>query len=410
MGKTPPIRFPEPARVHAPSGAPHADAAFSLVVGGPLYQLYLRTRLVCPPLERVVRRVIAIPLFCWVPLLLLSALQGHLTAGVNVPFLYDPEVHARFLLALPLLIGAEVVVHQRMRLVVEQFVERGIIVPEDRARFQGLINSGMRLRNSVAFELILLVFVFTAGHWIWNKNISLSVSTWYALHEGGRPGFTAAGYWYAFFCLPFFRFVLYRWYFRIFVWYRFVWQVRRMPLHFNLYHPDRVGGLGFLSNSALAIIPISVAQTIAFAGLIFSRILYAGTTLPAFKMEIAGWVVFMLLLAVAPLGFFSFQLEHAGRQARSEFGALASHYVDDFRRKWMASGPPAGEQLLGSSDIQSLADMGNSYSIVSEMRLFPITKQTLIRLVIMIVLPLLPLTLTMFPLDEMISRLFKFMF
>jgi hypothetical protein len=127
-------------------------------------------------------------------------------------------------------------------------------------------------------------------------------------------------------------------------------------------------------------------------------------------MEIAGWVVFMLLLAVAPLGFFSFQLEHAGRQARSEFGALASHYVDDFRRKWMASGPPAGEQLLGSSDIQSLADMGNSYSIVSEMRLFPITKQTLIRLVIMIVLPLLPLTLTMFPLDEMISRLFKFMF
>jgi hypothetical protein len=54
--------------------------------------------------------------------------------------------------------------------------------------------------------------------------------------------------------------------------------------------------------------------------------------------------------------------------------------------------------------------MGNSYSVVSEMRLFPITKQTLIRLVIMIALPLLPLTLTMFPLDEMIRRLFKFMF
>jgi hypothetical protein len=118
----------------------------------------------------------------------------------------------------------------------------------------------------------------------------------------------------------------------------------------------------------------------------------------------------MLLLAVAPLGFFSFQLEQAGRQARRELGALASHYVDDFRRKWTEGGAAPGEQLLGSSDIQSLADMGNSYSAVSEMRLFPITRQTLIRLVIMIVLPLLPLTLTMFPLDQMIERVFKFMF
>jgi hypothetical protein len=395
MGKDP-IRFPQPARRDASSSAPQADADFSLVVGGPL--------------DRVVRRVIVIPLICWVPLLLLAALQGHLRSGVTVPFLFDPEVHARFLLALPLLIGAEVVVHQRMRLVVEQFVERGIIAPEDRTRFQGLINSGMRLRNSVVFELILLAFVFTAGHWIWNKGISLSVSTWYSLHEGGRPGFTAAGFWYVFFCLPFFRFILYRWFFRIFIWYRFVWQVRRMPLHFNLYHPDRVGGLGFMSNSTLAIIPISIAQTIAFGGIIFSRILYAGTTLLAFKMEILGWIVFMLLLAVAPLGFFSFQLEHAGRQARTEFGALASHYVDDFRRKWREGGAPAGEQFLGSADIQSLADMGNSYSVVSEMRLFPITKQTLIRLVIMIALPLLPLTLTIFPLDQMIAKIFKFIF
>jgi hypothetical protein len=408
MGKDP-IRFPQPARVDAPSSAPDADTDFSLGVGGPLYQLYLRTRLVRPPLDRVVRRVIVIPLICWLPLFLLSALQGHLTGGVRVPFFYDPDVHLRFLAALPLLIGAEVVMHARMRAIVEQFVERGIIAPEDRARFQGLIQSGMRLRNSVAFEVILLVFVFTAGHWIWNKNISLSVSTWYSLREGGRPGFTAAGYWYAFFCLPFFRFILYRWYFRIFIWYRFVWQVRKMPLHFNLYHPDRVGGLSFLSNSALAIIPISVAQTIAFAGLIFSRILYAGTTLPAFKLEIVGWVVFMLLLAVAPLGFFSFQLERAGRQARRELGVLASQYVDGFRQKWVQGGAPSGE-LLGSSDIQSLADMGNSYSVVNEMRLFPLTKQTLIRLVIMIVLPLLPLTLTIFPLDQMVARIFKFIF
>jgi len=127
-------------------------------------------------------------------------------------------------------------------------------------------------------------------------------------------------------------------------------------------------------------------------------------------MEIAGWIVLMVLLAVIPLTFFSLQLEQAGRLARHEFGVLASHYVDDFRRKWVQSGAPPDEQLLGSSDIQSLADLANSYGVVSELRLFPVTKQTLIRMVIMIALPLLPLTLTMFPLDQMIARIFKFVF
>lgn len=406
MGKTPPIRFPQPARADAPSSASQGD--FSLVLGGPLYQLYLRTRLARPSLELLIRRVIVVPLICWVPLLLLAALQRHLTGGVRVPFLYDPDVNIRFLATLPLLIGAEVVVHQQMKWVVQQFVERDIIAPEDRLRFQGLIQSAMRLRNSMAFELALLAFVFTAGHWVWSKGVSLSVSTWYAPHGAGG-GFTTAGYWYVFVSLPIFRFILYRWAFRIFIWYRFLWQVRKMPLHFNLYHPDRAGGLGFLSTSALAIAPVLVAQTMAFAGIIFSRILYAGVKLPVFKMEIAGWIVFMVLVAFLPLTFFSLQLGHAGRVARREFGALASHYVDDFRRKWVQGTAPPNEQLLGTSDIQSLADLANSYTVISELRLFPITKQTLIRLVILIALPLLPLTLTMFPLEEMIGRFFKFM-
>ncbi len=34
---------------------------FSLVLGGPLYQLYLRTRLARPPLELLVRRMLTHP-------------------------------------------------------------------------------------------------------------------------------------------------------------------------------------------------------------------------------------------------------------------------------------------------------------------------------------------------------------
>ena len=57
---------------------------FTLVLGGPLYQLYLRTKLARPTLELVPRRVASIALICWLPLLVLSLLNGSALGGVAV--------------------------------------------------------------------------------------------------------------------------------------------------------------------------------------------------------------------------------------------------------------------------------------------------------------------------------------
>src|SRR6516165_3062235 len=134
---------------------------FSLMLGGPLYQLYLRTRLARPVLQLVVRRMVDISLVCWLPLLLLAAAGGHLMGGVPVPFLRDVEVHIRFLLALPLLIAAEVLVQTRIRKIVPQFLTRDLVAHQDRGRFEELVASAMRLRNSIAAEAILLILVIT---------------------------------------------------------------------------------------------------------------------------------------------------------------------------------------------------------------------------------------------------------
>src|SRR5215472_13020935 len=389
------------------------DQDFSLMLGGPLYQLYLRTRLARPPLQLVLRRMIDIPLICWLPLLLLAAIDGRLAGGVSVPFLRDVEAHIRFLLALPLLIASEVLVQDRIRKLVAQFPARSLIAPEDQARFEEIISSTTRLRNSVWIELILLILVITVGHWIWRQNLVLPVSTWYALDHGAGMRLTTAGWYYAHVSLSIFRFMLLRWYFRIFIWYRFLWQVSKMPLQFNYYHADRVGGLGFLADSALAFALVITAQTMVVAGFIFDHIFYAGEKLASFNMEMAGLLIFGLLVLIFPLGFFAVRLELAGRTAKRELGIVASHYVNAFRGKWVEGGVRDvrdGETLLGTSDIQSLADMANSFAVVSEMRLMPVTKQTLIRLVVLIGFPLLPLTLTVIPLDEIIRRLFKLAF
>ena len=89
---------------------------FSLVLGGPLYQLWRRTSLAGDALQLLHRRLAVIVLLAWVPLLLLSLAEGNAWgARVRLPFLHDVEIHVRLLFALPLLIVAELVVHKRMR-------------------------------------------------------------------------------------------------------------------------------------------------------------------------------------------------------------------------------------------------------------------------------------------------------
>ena len=145
---------------------------FSLVLGGPLYQLFRRSHLSGAALELLHRRILFIPIFAWLPLLLLSLIGGHaLGRAVKVPFLYDIEAHARFLVALPALIAAELIVHLRMRPAVPKFVERNIVVPEEMPKLHAAIDSAMQLRNSISLEVVSLVLVYTLGLWIWRSQI-----------------------------------------------------------------------------------------------------------------------------------------------------------------------------------------------------------------------------------------------
>jgi len=383
---------------------------FSLALGGPLYQLYLRMRLARPPLELVPRRIIVICLICWAPLFFLALAAGQVTGGVSVPFLTNIGVHTRFLVALPLLIGAEPFVHERMKAIAEQFLARRLIRSEDRAQFEAIVGSATRLRNSTVAELSILMLAFAMGYWAWKGNVALGLSSWYAVNDRGSSRLTAAGVWYAFVSLPILRLMLLRWYFRLFIWYRFLWQLRSLPLHLNLFHPDRAGGLGFLAGSVDAFAPVLVPQAVMLAGIIGDQIWHTGAHLPNFKLEIIAVLVFLMLSVLAPLSFFAIRLDKAHRLASREFGILSSHYVDDFHRKWVDKGVASAESLLGTPDIQSLSDLGNAYEVIDRMRLLPFGRETVLRLTILLVVPLLPLVFTMVPFDELVKRLIRLVF
>jgi hypothetical protein len=384
---------------------------FSLVLGGPLFQLYRRARLSGDAGELLRRRVLIISCVAWLPLLLLSTFEGHALGGaIKIPFLHDIEAHIRFLVALPILIGAEMIVHQRIRPGVRQFVERRIVIPEEIPKLHAAIDSTLRVRNSVMVEVALLLLVYSLGLWVWRSQVALGAASWYAIPDGQQIHLTLAGYWYVFVSVPLFQFILLRWYLRFFLWFWFLWRVSRLNLRLIPTHPDRAAGLGFLGKSTYAFGPILFAQGTMLAGLIASQIFYAGQNLMAFKMEAAGFVAFLVVIILSPLTVFSPHLSRAKRQGLSDYGRLASRYVEEFEEKWLHGGASAGDELLGSGDIQSLADLGNSYAVIQEMRLVPFGLKDVTRLAAAATAPLLPLTLTIFSLEELMSYLVKVLF
>ena len=294
---------------------------FSLVLGGPLFQLFRRGHLSGDTLELLHRRVILITVIAWVPLLLLSAFEGHaLDGGIRIPFLYDIEAHIRFLVALPVLIFAELVVHQRIRPTVLKFIENGIVTSEEIPKFHAAISDTMRLRNSTAAEIALVIAVYTVGLWVWRSQVALGAPSWYALADGTQMHSTLAGYWYLFVSLPLFQFILLRWYLRFFLWFTFLWRVSRLKLRLIPTHPDKAAGLGFLGRSTYAFAPILFAQGALLGGLIASQIFFAAQSLMAFKLEIAGLVAFFIVIVLSPLMVFSPNLAQAKRQGLADFG------------------------------------------------------------------------------------------
>ena len=125
---------------------------FSPVLGGPLYQLWRRSSLSGPALELVRRRVVTAIALTWVPLALLSILEGRAWGGVALPFLRDIETHIRFLVALRVLIASELEVHHRIRSAVRRLLDGNVIAPEDAPKLRAAIDTASRIRNSIMIE------------------------------------------------------------------------------------------------------------------------------------------------------------------------------------------------------------------------------------------------------------------
>jgi hypothetical protein len=359
-----------------------------------------------------VAAILGLPLVAWLPLLVLSTIDGKLLPGsVKTPFLLDLSAHIRLLVALPLFILAARMGEARILPALRQFVVRRLVPETLVPKFEAAVASAFRLGDSLIADLVIIAAIYVVDTYVVRHTyIASGLATWYAASADQGSQLTPAGMCYAYVSLPIFQFVLLRWYFRLFIWARFLGQVSRLKLNLVPTHPDRVGGLGFLSIGTQVFAVFAMGHGVLLAGWLSTRVIIAKASLVEFKGEIVAVVVFVLLLTLAPLTVFLRSLTRAKRRGVIEYGALAARYANEFQHKWIDPEADPQEPLVGTADIQSLADMAGSYEIIQTMRILPITPQMIVGFAAATLVPVAPLLLTLMPLSEILKKLTGILF
>jgi hypothetical protein len=330
------------------------------------------------------RRSVAVLLVVWVPLLGIQLVEWPLSRRVELPF-YDISLYVRFLGAAPLAFLAEDTPCDRCSIAIEQVSTR-----LDPAVVERIARAGQRLRASPV-EAILLVLAFVMSRFGPHA---------FDVTSGG------VAIWYSFVALPLSSFLMLRMLWLWIVWCFLLASFSRFDLHPDPLHPDHSGGLRFLSLPSNGFTVLLMAVSCVVSGAWATQIL-AGQR--RFSLDSAATPVSVLLgialvVTVGPLFPFAPQIYRARLEGLRRYSRLADAYGHLFAQRWLQG--PAGGDVLGTPDIQSLADLSSAQESAEKSWIVPFGYQTLVAVILALCTPLLPLALLQVPFSEAVRKLF----
>ena len=370
--------------------------AFSLVDGGPLCRLIRRVGWVRPDGRcDYLRACLVVVGATWGPLFVLSMAERAVTG--RAPSI-DWSAHARLLVTIPLLFRAEASLHWRSRKAIEIFLEERW-APNQADRVAKIIAFAERLRDAVGPEIVLLAVALAGGQAVvWRVGGVRSFVNGLLLD----PQQIAPKYWYALVSLPVFQFLLFRSLWRWGIWAQMLWRMSRLDLRPIASHPDLAGGLAFLALPTEGFAFIVAGLAAAQAGVYANQILFQGAALASLTWKVVTFTIAALVVALGPLVVFARQLVPCRITGAIEYDRLATDYTRLFHARWIEHGQRS--ELLGSVDIQALADLGTASKVVYDTRPVPFSPMSVVPIAAAALAPLIPVALLRVPLTELLLK------
>ncbi|MEQ9811773.1 MAG: hypothetical protein RLO50_03255 [Azospirillaceae bacterium] len=374
----------------------------SLLTGGPYYRALVRARLMNAEFEPARRRAIAFAALTWTPLLLFSLIEGRAFGSpAPGPFIFDIAAHARLLVAVPLLLLAEGLIERNAVQAIRAFVDSSLIRKRDHGVFEAILTRISGIRNSHLPDLVIIGLVVLFGT-LFRADAGSPISAW----QQGSDGLSLAGWWWVVVSLPVLQFLILRWIWRYLLWSWFLFRMSQLDLRLFPTHPDRAGGLGFLGVVQQSLASIVLALSITLSAAAGQEIYFGYATFADYQFLVLAYAVLVLVVFLAPLFVFTGTLVRLRREGMLAYGKLGQEYVWQFHRKWIARDLPREDTIVGSADIQSLADLNASVDIIRGMSTVPADITTnVLPLLFATFAPFLPWALMLVPIDDLLSFL-----
>jgi hypothetical protein len=202
-----------------------------------------------------------------------------------------------------------------------------------------------------------------------------------------------------------FRYLLFRWVWKLVLWGHFLWRVSRLNLRLIPGHPDRSGGLGSLAAVHERFTPLVAALSVLVCASLAESISAGTLVATAVYPTLALLLLLDAALFIGPLLVFTDKLWIGRTQGVGRYQDLAARYATEFEAKWTGDRLPA-EPLLGNADFQSLADLANATNNVSSMRWITAGPRLVLMMTMAAIVPLAPLLLFQYPIGELAQKFF----
>ena len=395
------LRLPMDVKANPPVTAAAAEVSF--IRGGPFYRVQQALRLIRPNQWNLSRRIIALIAITWLPLLLITAILN--PAGL-VSLISEYRIHARLLIAVPVLLIGESFMESRFRLVIGHIRQAGLLDPSDLAYMDGVIATLIRIRDSFLPELVVLVLLIahTATSY---RGLVDHPTPWLGQGTGADLHLTVAGWYAVLVSATLFQFLLGLSLWRWLLWTYFAFKLSRLNLRLVATHPDGHGGLGFLGLTVAAFAPVAFAATAVIGATWRYDILHHGAHLRDFKLEAIALAVIIALVALGPLVFFVPRVAALRRRGILEYGILGQLHSVEFDEKWIHHRAGHEAEFLQALESTTLADFGRSYEVIQELKPFPADRGALYALVAAVAIPMLPPILAQIPLAVVFKDLLE---
>jgi hypothetical protein len=377
------------------------EIEFSLL-GGPLHRLGKRLGLVRGHSNTLALGLVLGP-GVWLVMVLLAFAGG---LGAQLFSVSVVGEHVRLLVAIPFFFVCETIFDPRVTALVTTLVRSRVVPEKALPALRAELARSARLSNGWLPEAVFLVIALAIL--VVGSDLPFFGDT--AVPTSGHDpiSWTLTGYWYFFVCLTVVRFLIFRWFWRLFLWCRFLWGLSRLGLHLVPTHPDRQAGLGYVRVVQLQFGPLALAfsaiQSASLAEAVADGSLKFESMFPVVLVVVALQALIFLgpMLILAPV------LRAARLDGLERYMELASVYVDAFDKKWLGTeGSAAGEPFLGTDDIQSLADLQNSMGVIDEMQWIPVNRRLALGIMGAALIPLVPLLLLKYPIAELTGKFFS---